>query len=157
MRLMFLMLPLYACTAEGVLLPEPVDTGTELVGTDTTPPQSACGQVSTWDVTLVGVATRPDGGPAGSATIRLEDRGWAPGTIVGEALTNHNGEFQLELAGLTSVEDCWGTILNYVLTGHTISAYGERPLNPPLLNAIEDGSLHADVSGLPLVLEQPAR
>ena len=54
---------------------------------------------------------------------------------------------------ITSVEDCWGTLLDYVLVAESGELYGEKQVNQQLFNAIDDGSMSADASMFPIVVE----
>ena len=112
----------------------------------------ACGEVSTWDVSLSGTVESASG-PVAGALVTLEDRGWEPGTTLGSAETEADGGFVIEAVGVTSVEDCWGTLLNYVVVAEDGDLRGERGINSPLYDAIASGSLEADISGAPLLVE----
>jgi hypothetical protein len=112
----------------------------------------ACGEITTWDVTVIGKVEDAAGNVAGAA-VSLEDRGWEPITILGEATTTTNGSFTLEAQNVTAVEGCWGTLLDYVLVATEGSRSGERGINHPLYGAISDGSMEADITGNPLVIE----
>jgi len=120
MRVLPLLL-LTACAASGVL--EPIEDTATAAPPPPPPPQSACGAVSTWDLTVEGVVVDAAGDPIARAVVRLEDRAWTPGDVLGEALSDVHGGFRLPVSGLTAVEDCWGTLLDYVLTGTTDTAY----------------------------------
>jgi hypothetical protein len=112
----------------------------------------ACGEVTTHDVSVLGAVTS-GGAPAVGAAVRLEDRGWNVGDVLGEATTGADGTFTLAAASVTSVEDCWGTILDYALVGELGGEAGEMNVNTALFNAIEDGSLEADTRSFPVALE----
>jgi hypothetical protein len=121
--------------------------------TDVDDVSGACGQVTTWDVTVRGKVVDADGAAVEGASVELEDRGWDPGTTLGEATTDVAGEFEFLAEAVTSVEDCWGTILNYVLVAEQGELSGERGLNTPLYNAISDGDLVVDITESPVALE----
>jgi hypothetical protein len=121
--------------------------------TQTTEPSGACGDPILYDLTVIGTVTSGPGQYAPAAHVVLEDRGWEPGTILGEGFTDEKGVFQLSVVGLTSLENCWGTVLDYVLEADKGVFYGEKDINTNLFNAIEDGSLVADMSAFPLQME----
>jgi len=112
----------------------------------------ACGEISTWDVTVLG-RVEDASGAVGGADVWLEDRGWEPVTVLGQTTTSANGGFTLEADDVTAVEGCWGTLLDYVLVATEGSRSGERGINHPLYGAIDDGSFEADISGNPLIIE----
>jgi len=112
----------------------------------------ACGEISTWNVTVLG-RVEDAAGAVGGAEVSLEDRGWEPVTGLGATTTATNGSFTVEARNLTAVEGCWGTLLDYVLVATEGSRSGERGINHPLYGAIDDGSMEADIRGNPLVIE----
>lgn len=136
---MLLLTWLLACTAP---------TETETDDTD----QGACGEVSEWVLTLHGAVEGPTGAYEG-ATVVLEDRGWSPGTELGEATTGADGRFTMDGLQVTSVERCWGTLLDYVVVATDGDMSGEKGVNTYLYDAIDDGSLVADASAFPVDLE----
>lgn len=113
----------------------------------------ACGEVSTWDVTVLGRVEDGMGAPVPGARVVLEDRGWEPGTVLGEDDTDGAGQFEFVAEGVTSVEGCWGSLLDYVVVATEGSRQAERGVNQLLHQAIDDGTLEADLSPAPLVLE----
>lgn len=114
--------------------------------------QSQCGDVTTWDVVIEG-SVQDDGGVAvPAAAVALEDRGWS-GDALGWATARADGSFTLTATGVTAVDGCWGTVLDYVLVGEQGALYGERGVNSALHLAIDDGSLTADTPAL--VLDPP--
>ena len=124
-----------------------VDTGDAPVG--------ACGTPSQHDLT-VRVAVQSEAGALLEVIeVVLEDRAWNPGAL-GSAITDADGEVEMEARGVTDLPDCWGTLLDYVLVATDPRgeyATGEKDVNSSLYNAIADGSLEADVRGFPLVLQ----
>ena len=123
--------------------PEPVDDTGSLGG--------ACGAVTSWDLAVI--ATVEEGGvPVSDALVTLEDRGWEPITILGEAVSAVDGSFHLEAEGVTAVEGCWGSLLDYVVVAEHGDRRGERRVNQALYRAIEDGTLEADL-GVPITLQ----
>ncbi len=121
--------------------------------TTTGEPDGACGEVTVWAVTLGGTVLGRDGNPAVGAEVWVEDRGWEPGTILGQATTDAYGAFEVSLAEVTSVEDCWATLLDYVLVGTLPGQRGEKDINIELFNAIDGETFEADLGAFPLRLE----
>ena len=119
----------------------------------TGPPTGICGDVTYVDLTVFGAVEYPDGSAARNVEVDLEDRGWIAGTLMGSTTTDSDGLFEMTVLQLASVEDCWGTVLNYVLVAETDDAFAERPANSVLYNSILDESLTADFRDVPLVLE----
>lgn len=161
-RLIPLGFVLFGCQGNGTILVIDTDPPTILEGQTgetgpvygTGPPTGICGDVTYFDLNVFGVAEYADGSPARGVDIDLEDRGWMPGTLMGSTTTDNEGFFQFQIIDLASVEDCWGTVLDYVLVAEDDEGlFGERPANSVLYNAILDGSLSADFTGAPLVLE----
>ena len=113
----------------------------------------ACGEVTTWDVAVAGVVHDAAGDGVEGASVRLEDRGWNVGTTLGTATTGTDGSFSFDAIGVTSVEDCWGTVLDYVLVAEEGDRVGERELNSALFNAIDGGGLEVDITAAPVVIE----
>lgn len=133
-------------------------TSPESTPTTDTDPSGACGSPVNYDVVVLGLVETPTGAPADATTLALEDRGWQPGRVLGTATTDAYGAFTLQATAVTSLEDCWGTVLNYVLTAERAGPVGaqtaELGVNTPLYNAIQDGSLEADLGGLPITLRE---
>lgn len=110
---------------------------------------SGCGEVSSFDVTIVAKVTA-GGRPASGYRVFLDDRGWNY-TSLGEGTTDASGEVSFVATGVTSVENCWGTVLNYwVVAEDADGNQVEDDMNNELFNAIDDGSLVADVTSRPL-------
>lgn len=120
--------------------------------TDDTDEGGACGSVSTHVLSVAGVVQFMDGTAASGVNVRLDDRGWNPGSVLAEGVSLE-GEFNLDSAEITSVEECWGTLLDYVLVASLEGYQGEKEINTQLFNAIRDGESTADVSAIPIVLE----
>jgi len=121
--------------------------------TDDTDEDGACGAVSTHMLTLTASVESETGAPVAEVAVWLEDRGWEPGTIVGQGTTDADGQVMLEALSITSVENCWGTLLDYVLVAEADQGRGEKEVNHPLYNAILDGHNAADVTAIPIVLK----
>jgi hypothetical protein len=129
-----------------------VDTNSDPVLEDTGETKGACGEVTEWDITVYGVVTL-DGDLVEGASIELEDRGYNLGTILGSGISDANGEFEFLAAQVVSVEDCWGTLLNYYLNAESGDLFGEKKVNTYLHTAIYDETLEADIRGFPVKLE----
>lgn len=109
----------------------------------------ACGAVSTHVVT-VRAKVLVGGQPAAGLRVYLDDRGWEMKSV-GEGNTGANGEVEFVADPVTSVENCWGTVLNYwIVAENTDGSTVEDDMNTELFNAIDDGSLVSDVTGFPL-------
>ena len=127
----------------------------QIVDTDDTEPQGLCGDVTYWDLTITGRVRSETGGAAPGATVTIEDRVWVPGTIYGTATTDGTGTFTIAVTDLVSVEDCWG-MLGYYAVAELGNLSGEAGINSALFTAIDTGSLVADLSAVPIDLEEPA-
>jgi hypothetical protein len=121
--------------------------------TDPEPPEGQCGDVSNWDLFVEGAVIDFRDQPYAGVEIILEDRGWIPGTILGTATTDDEGVYTFDVSQLTSVEDCWGTLLDYVIVGTEGDLVAEEGVNAQLYSAIVDGTLEVDLYSFPLVLE----
>jgi len=132
----------WACTGRAP------DTAEETDGQD-----GACGEVSTWDVEVRGMVVDTEEVAVHGAAVQLEDRGWEAGTVLGTATTDDDGLFTLGATGVTSVEGCWGTVLDYVLVATEGGRTGSKDVNSHLFHAIDGGTLVADISTFPLVIE----
>lgn len=120
--------------------------------TDDTDDPGACGAVSTEIMAVRGIVETDGGIGIEGVTVILEDRGWNPGTTLGTVTTDEEGMFFLENLTITDVENCWGSMLDYVLVASLDAQTAEKEINTQLYNAIIDSSLEADVSAFPLVL-----
>jgi hypothetical protein len=125
------------------------DTGTE---PDPDPP-GACGDVSSFDATIVGRVADASGSSVSGAEIALEERTWTPGTIHGTATSEADGSFSLSATDLPAVEDCWGTAVSFWLVGSAEQTTGEKPMNSPLFDAWSDGTGQVDLGDFPLTLQ----
>lgn len=110
-----------------------------------------CGDVNEWAMTLEGRVVDMAGTGVPFADVRVEERVWHPTTtVMGAGVTNAEGFFFLNLPEIVDVEDCWGTILDYSVVAEQGPRSTERGINTPLFNAIQDGSLAADIADLTL-------
>ncbi|MEQ1500587.1 MAG: carboxypeptidase-like regulatory domain-containing protein [Myxococcota bacterium] len=119
---------------------------------ETTDPQGACGDVTEIDVTISGRVVNDDGAGIPDANVQLEERNWSPGTVHGEATTDGSGSFSMTARALPVVEGCWGTAVQFWLVGEAQDLVGEKPMNPQIIGAFDDGSLSVDLGPFPLVL-----
>lgn len=119
-------------------------------------PAGACGDYHETDVQIVGRVTTADGTPVEGADIWLEERNWAPGTVHGSGTADAQGAYTFDATTLPIIEDCWGTAVDFWLVGEAPGLFGDKPMNPPIINAWNDGSLVVDAETFPLILD-PAR
>jgi len=113
----------------------------------------ACGAVTEHVMEVAGLVEDSAGNVVIAANVRLEDRGWEPGTVLGEGITDSGGSFSLTELNVTGVEDCWGVLLDYVLVAESNGKTGEKQINHQLFNAVVDGSMNADLSSFPIVID----
>lgn len=122
------------------------DTGADL-GTD-------CGEPTTYNVSFDAKVVDDGGRGIDGIQVYLDDRGYT-GTVLGEGTTGGDGEVKLMAVGVTSLPDCWGTLLDYWLVASDPadeSRTAEDDMNTQLFNAIDDGSLSVDARDFPLTL-----
>jgi len=139
-----------ACQGSGEL--KVINAGNPSTGTTTAPgtgtttgePQGGCGAVTTHDLEVFGRVTDEDGRPVADAEVWLEETAWAPG-ILASGVTDAEGGFRLESQEITSVEDCWGIALDYLIGAASDDLAGERGINSSLYNAILDESYQANL------------
>ena len=117
------------------------------------PPDGLCGDVTTWDLHISGAVVDYLERPFEEVEIQLVDKGWVPGTIMATATTDAEGLYEFDVDQLTSVEDCWGTLLDYVIVATWKELLVEDGVNAQLYGAINDGSLEVDLYTFPLVVE----
>jgi len=112
----------------------------------------ACGETTRWDIKVVGAVSR-QGQPVEGASVELEDRGYNTGDILGSGLTDAEGVFEFDATEVVSVEDCWGTLLNYYVVAEFEAFSGEKKANTYLHTAIYNESYEADMRGFPVEIE----
>lgn len=142
-RLVVLLL-LTACAPEVETGEAPEDTGH--AGTE-------CGDPEVFDIEIV-AKVEANGKAAPGIEVALDDRGQT-GEILGTGTTGPNGTTTFSAVGVTSLDGCWGIVLDYWLVAtdpDDASRTVEDDMNTELYNAIEDGSMQADVSDRPLEL-----
>lgn len=113
-----------------------------------------CGDPVAYDVEITAKVLDEAGRPAPGIDVLLDDRGWEY-AFLGDGQTDARGMVTFTARGVTALDGCWGTVLNYWLvaidpTDHDRTA--EDDMNTELYNAIDDGSLVTDVSDFPLEL-----
>jgi len=118
-------------------------------GQDSDPQETggACGAVTEHTISVEVTVDDGSDAPVEGATVRLEERAWEPGTL-GEGTTDAQGQVTLADLSITSVEDCWGTVLDYQLVVEKDPASTEVRLNSALFNAVQSGEqvVRRDVS-----------
>ena len=115
-------------------------------------PIGACGELSSFDVTVVGRVKDLDNQWVAGVNVALEERNWSPGTIHGASVSDGDGAFSFAASGLPVVEDCWGTAVQYWLVGASGALAGEKPMNPLMVDAYESGLGVVDLGEFPLIL-----
>ena len=128
------------------------DGDTDPVGT-TDDGGGACGEISEWtlDITARVVDGATDQ-PVEGADVRLIEDAWTLGDDFGGGVTDAQGMVTFTAVDVISVEDCWGTALDYRITALRGEKSGDKDMNPSIFGAITDGDLVADVSDFPVVL-----
>lgn len=140
-----------------VVLASFVACGTETEDTDTAPGptdevQSACGEQTFHSVSLTGAVVDVDDVPVAGAEVTLVENIYAPGTTYGTAVTDEDGVFVLSAEALLSIEECWGTLLDYTVVAETSDGrIGEKFVNVYLYAALTEGSY--DITNLPVTVE----
>ena len=120
-------------------------------GEDSDPAGVQCGEPVTYDVEIR-ARVEDVNGPAAGVLVYLDDRGWTDSTL-GSSTTDAAGETSFVALGVTALDGCWGTVLNYQLVAeHSDGRDVEDDMNTELHAAIDDGSLVADVRDFPLTL-----
>lgn len=123
------------------------------VPADSDSTDGACGAVTTHDLVVLGRVILSSGAAAGGATVELVDEGWEPGTVVGVTTAQSTGAFSLDAIAVTSVEGCWGSLLDYRLVAERDGATGTLGVNQALYAAITDETFQADVSASPITVQ----
>jgi hypothetical protein len=123
--------------------------------TDTDDPYAgACGDILEADMEISGRVEDASGAPVAGADVWVEERNWAPGTIHGQGTTGADGTFAFSILDLPIVEGCWGTAVQFYLAGESAGLQGDKPVNPPIIGAWNDGSMQVELADFPLVLEE---
>lgn len=130
---------------------EPVETDVAVV----TDNPGACDAIEVYDFTVL-ARVEWQGNPAAGVDVYMEDRGWAPGDILGTAVSGGLGEVALQAFGVTMLEGC--PVIDYWLVARAEDAAGvallaENGLNANLYGAVDDESFEVDLTDFPLELE----
>lgn len=144
MSRLFVLALLTACST-------PDDSGTAPVDSDEHGVE--CGDPEVFDVQIT-AKVLSGGKPAEGIEVALDDRGYT-GDILGSGLTARNGEVTFTAVGVTSLANCWGTVLNYWVVATDpadTSRTAEDDMNTELHSAIDGGSLETDITDFPLEL-----
>ncbi len=130
----------------------PAEEDTEDTGSDDNGVQ--CGDPVTYDIEVTAKVVDGDGAPVPEIDVFLDDRGWEY-DFLGSGPTDSRGRVTFTAYGVTALDGCWGTVLNYWLVAidpTNQDRTAEDDMNTELYNAIDDGSLATDVSDFPLEL-----
>jgi hypothetical protein len=114
-----------------------------------------CGEPESFDVGVAARVEDAEGQGIEGIEVYLDDRGWTL-SVLGAGTTGPAGTVTFVAEGVTSLESCWGTVLNYwivALDPADSARSAEKDMNTQLYNAIDNGTLATDVSEFPLVLE----
>lgn len=106
--------------------------------TDDDTRSGACGDVTEHTLDVVVSVVDAGGAPVEGAAVALEETAWEPG-VLGTASTDATGSADLGTLTLTSVEDCWGTVLDYRLTVSSGELSVEEGVNSSLYAAVSAG------------------
>lgn len=113
-----------------------------------------CGEASIHDIEVTAMVTSGGRAPAEGIEVVLDDRGWTDSEL-GSGLTGADGKVTFTAVGVTSLPNCWGTVLDYWLVATDpadASRTVEDDMNTELFNAIDGGTLATDTSDRPLEL-----
>lgn len=134
---------LCACAEDPEEIPPPDDPG------------SACGTPEYGlSLRFVGRTGESAERPAVGADIVLEDRAVSPAEILGRAVSEAGGTFTLDATEITSIPDCWLTLLDYRLVSTTEDGLrGELQVNRFMWDALENDEDAVDLTTRPIVLE----
>ena len=126
------------------------DSGLDAVDTD--PPPSACGAVTEgYSVRLEGLV-HLQGQPVEGAEITVRENQWNAGRTHGVGMSASDGAFVVDVTELVSVEDCWGTALDYTADVIWMEWEWSRDLNATLYGAILSDGV-ADMRSNPIELD----
>lgn len=111
-----------------------------------------CGASEYYDVMVVARVEDAGGSPVEGVEVRIEERNLA--RDFGAGTSDVAGNVSFTASQLESVPGCWGLLLDYwIVASCDGTDCAEDDMNTELFNAIDDGSLVADVSSFPLVVE----
>jgi hypothetical protein len=112
-----------------------------------------CGEATTYDIAITAMVVE-GARPAAGIEVVLDDRGWTQSEL-GVGTTGSDGKVTFTAVGVTSLPNCWGTVLDYWLVATDpadASRTAEDGVNSSLYNAIDGGTLETDVTDWPLEL-----
>lgn len=113
---------------------------------------SACGEhVTGLSVSFAGVVGRSRVQPEGDVEVVLEDRTVPPGEELGNGVSTADGRWELATSDLSYWDGCWGTT-DFVIVATKGDLSAELPVSREIHGAINDGSMHVDLSNQPLTL-----
>lgn len=111
-----------------------------------------CGASEYYDVTVIAQVEDAAGVAMEGVEVGIEERNLP--REFGSGVTDAAGRVEFVASQLESVPGCWGLLLNYWIVARCDGAdCAEDDMNTELYNAIDDGTLLADVSSFPLVVE----
>jgi hypothetical protein len=143
MRWMFALLPFFAACGE-----EPEEA--------VAPPieeASACGDLITGlSMTFEGVVGRGRNQPEGDVEIVLEDRYHQPASKLGTGTSLPDGTWALSATDIEYLDRCWGTT-DFVLVATKGELSAELEVSREMHGAVDDGTMHVDLTTQPLVLK----
>lgn len=111
----------------------------------------ACGAQHDEDFTIRAAAVDAGGTPLADMTITLSDD--TTHDDFGGGTTNSKGIAEFSAAGVLVIDDCWGTAVDYHIHGSDPTgghADAVDDMNTELHNALNDGTMVADVTDFPL-------
>lgn len=112
------------------------------------PTVEGCGDPESYDIGIRAKVTR-GGQPAAGVRVYLEERLWEPG-ILGEGSTDRDGTVSFDATSVTGIPNCWATAVDYWLVAEDSGDVVEDDMNSELYDAVDDGSMVADVTNRPL-------
>lgn len=121
---------------------------------ESTEDDGACGEFSTWDLEVAAKVEDARGAPLAGMRVYLDDLATSD-PLLGEGETDAQGEVRFATPGVEFAEGCVGTLFDYKLIAEDpggVYAEASNDMNSNLYNATLDGTLVADVRGVPLVM-----
>lgn len=138
-----LALPLtVACNAD--------DSDENPFGDDTDGPQgSVCGTPEYGiELFMTGRVTDGNGRGTGGASVKLYDYAEQPPAVLGEGLTDSSGTFGFQATDITSIPDCWLTLLDYQMEATLGTKTESEQVNMDMWNAIQSSESMVDVGDI---------
>ena len=104
------------------------------------------------DLVITGDVT--DGGAAApGVTVRIEERIFQPGSVHGEGVTDGAGRYSIAASALPIVDGCLGFAMGFFVVADDGARTAEWGINSVISGAWSRGEDTADLSGIPLDLE----